>query len=358
MQINHVIQKLHSDPSFIPLNPGFAFDYFNDRDFHSFPIGHNDFHYVFSPSLAEKVLSTKNLLPSPPIFGSGCSPDISSFICKFPVFSNQVVHHGYRRFIGKSYLKQSHLICEDLAYRYLLDSLSNIKSGELLHQKLSDVTLKINSKILNLHPVISHLFKMLTPQFAAAFKHYPFDFSSISIDILQTLKDEEKRLLSCNEIISSFDQSIESLFFTFFSGSDTLTSLFETYLYLKSRPSLLPKTIISDVDYVDYIIKQYPYFRFIARSAHVDTQIGGLSVKLNDNLLISLQVVNSLMSQFGERHMTFGFGEYSCIGRFVSPIVLKVFINLVNSNYPKLSLVSDGFANHPVLTFVTDPYVC
>ena len=358
MHISYLVQQLHQDPTFVPTNHEFVNHYFNELDFYSFDSGKQKTHYIFSPEMAERILSSSNFLPSLPYeIVSNCSEEIISFVYKFPVFSSSSTHRRYRRFVSKSYLKQSHLICEDLAHAYLAESLSNINSGDMVHEKLSRVTLLINSKILNLHPIVSNLFTLLTPQFAAAFKNFPFDFSNISNDIVRTLKSEAQLLIDNDEKISIIDQSIEALFFTFFSGADTLTSLFEIFLFLRSNPCYLPCVFSRDEEFVDYIIRNYPYFRFISRKVQINSGLGELILNLSDNVLIPVQVVNCLMARQMNRHLTFGFGEYSCIGKYVSPIVLKVFVKLVNEHYPNLSLKSSGFANHPVLTFMNNPYV-
>ncbi|QNI54594.1 hypothetical protein SynBIOSE41_02089 [Synechococcus sp. BIOS-E4-1] len=351
------IQRLHRDPSFVPLNFEFVSSFAKGCPTYSILLPQNNTHYIFASQLAEQMLSSTLLLPNIGDILFDIPPEIASLIKNFPVFSSVEIHRKFRGFIGKNYLKQSHLYCGSIASQYIQDSLCLLKSGDSLSNNLSDLTMKINSKILHLSDPVEKIFSKLTPQFAAAFKTFPFDFTQISIDLVDELYkvclDDDP-----NIDVETAKQSIESLFFIFFSGSDTIISLFEVYLYLRSNQQLYPHFSSMDSGRkADYILAYFPYFRFIARVSTSDLNFDDFTVRSGDTVMISIQAINCLMGVSKHRTFTFGFGEYSCIGKFVSPVVLSVFIDIVESDFKLLKLDCKGFAPHPILTYLDNPQV-
>ena len=346
------IKTLHTNPLFIPYNKQFSRNYCSNIPFHTISSQYNNVHYLFSPKLSEAALSSQLLVPAAPAFDSSVPKIVSDFVSSFPVFSNHSIHSEYRQFIGLNYLKDSFQACEDMAYSFLSNALANIDSTTSLSLQLYQVTSTINSKILKLSPPLSEKFSLLSPQFATVFKSYPFDFSNVSTDLITSLFEST----SSNESSVSHSLSIPQLFFTYFSGSDTLTSLFEIFLYLKSSNSQLLVNLISPQDYLDFLLSNFPYFRFIARIATQSTTVDCVAIRKGDTILIPTQLINCLDDSSPKR-LTFGFGEYSCIGKHISPVILKVFIHLILSDYKELKLASSGFSDHPVLTYLDNPYL-
>lgn len=346
------IKTLHTNPLFIPFNKQLAKNYCSNISFHTISSQYNNVHYLFSTKLSEAALSSQFLIPTAPAFDSSVPNIVSDFVSSFPVFCNHSIHSQYRQFIGLNYLKDSFQACEEMAYSFLSNALTNLDTYTPLSRQLYQVTSNINSKILRLSPPLSEIFSLLSPQFATVFKSYPFDFSIVSTDLITALFESARN----NESFVSHALSIPQLFFTYFSGSDTLTSLFEIFLYLKSSPSQLLANLITPEDYLDFLLSNFPYFRFIARTASQSTTIGCLSIFKGDTILIPTQLINCLDDSSPKR-LTFGFGEYSCIGKHISPVILKVFIELILSDYPELKLASRGFSDHPVLTYLHNPHL-
>jgi len=133
------------------------------------------------------------------------------------------------------------------------------------------------------------------------------------------------------------------LFFTsmIFAGVESTVSFITSYLYVlfKNYPALLnnEKNQKELYNIANEVLRIYTPVPYIYRTVRKDTNYGKVRLKKGDTIALFLSSANMDKNFFeepdkvkfnrGHKHLSFGKGEYACIGRFAS---FRLALNLVN----------------------------
>jgi cytochrome P450 len=114
---------------------------------------------------------------------------------------------------------------------------------------------------------------------------------------------------------------------------------------LRAEPGLVVRT-------VEEILRFYPIFDVMCRLAKEDIEIGGVTIRAGDGVVLSLGSANRDEARFtdadafdvrrGDRHhVTFGYGIHQCLGQNLARMELEVVFSTLLRRIPTLRLAAD-----------------
>jgi cytochrome P450 len=119
----------------------------------------------------------------------------------------------------------------------------------------------------------------------------------------------------------------------------------EVIAELVADPSLIGST-------VEEILRYYPIFDVMVRVAREDVEVGGVTIKADDGVVLALGSTNRDEEQFPDagtfdvrrgdrRHMTFGHGIHQCLGQNLARVELEIVFSTLLRRIPTLRLAVD-----------------
>jgi cytochrome P450 len=150
---------------------------------------------------------------------------------------------------------------------------------------------------------------------------------------------------------------LELVYMLLSGGVDTSTALVATSLRflsahldvadeLRADPSLIPNA-------VDEMIRYFTPGTGVARTAAHDTQVGGVSVRAGERVLLGLGAANLDPDEFDDpdtldirrdatRQLSFGAGVHRCLGSFLAPREVGILVGEILRRMPDLKVNEAG----------------
>jgi cytochrome P450 len=161
--------------------------------------------------------------------------------------------------------------------------------------------------------------------------------------------DGENRLLTDPELYSMF-------FLLLIAGLHTVQgSLAWSMMYLADRPEQRQR-ILDDPESISTAVEELLRIEAaitMGRRATKDVEVGGVTMKAGDQLIVILSGVNRDPSQFDEpadlqldrspnRHLSFGAGPHRCLGSHLARVELSIALSEIHRRIPDYRLVKEN----------------
>jgi cytochrome P450 len=160
------------------------------------------------------------------------------------------------------------------------------------------------------------------------------------------------------------DIVVEMVFMLLTGGIDTSTGLIAHGLRhlsahpdlrdrLAADPSLIPGA-------VDELLRYFTPGTTVARTAAIDTDIGGFAVRAGERVFLGIGSANSDEREFAHptgvdidrednRHLAFGMGVHRCLGAFVARTEMTIVLEQVLRRLPDLHVDEAGVVPYPTI---------
>ena len=120
----------------------------------------------------------------------------------------------------------------------------------------------------------------------------------------------------------------------------------EVIAELRADPDLIVST-------VEEILRYYPIFDVMVRVAKEDVEIGGVTIKAGDGVVLALGSSNRDEAHFADadtfdahrgdrQHITFGHGIHQCLGQNLARVELEIVFGTLIRRMPTLALAVDA----------------
>lgn len=145
-------------------------------------------------------------------------------------------------------------------------------------------------------------------------------------------------------------------------GVDTTTSLTSSALMHLNHDRELRQRLIDDPDLLtpatEEFLRVYPPLTTIARTARVDTDLGGCPVHAGDRILVSRHGANLDPKQFDDpdhfvadrfpnRHVSFGLGPHRCVGSHLARLMFRQMITQILERMPDYEIDESKSSPYP-----------
>lgn len=173
------------------------------------------------------------------------------------------------------------------------------------------------------------------------------------------LSKEELLSIVTSLIVGGFDTSIHLIGFTILN----LLRRPEVFTQVKAEPELV-KNLIEEVLRYDYFIKMG-----VARYALEDVELGGVTIKKGERLLILVGGAMRDEAAFSKAELfdlcrntsatlAFGHGAHYCIGANLARMEVQIVVRSLLRRFPEMKLVGEPtFGPHPIMRRLTTLHV-